>query len=93
MVEGGGAIVVEGEEGDDLDAAADDVVHALEHFFGIAAFVEIADEDENGLLGLADLGLGVSEGEVDIGAAARNIMAARSSVAFWRIDDRVIASR
>lgn len=29
VVEGGAAIVVEGEEGDDLDAAADDVVHAL----------------------------------------------------------------
>ena len=70
VVEGGGAIVVEGEEGDDLDAAGDDVVHAFEHFFGIAAFVKVADEDEDGFLGLADEGLGVSEGEVDIGAAA-----------------------
>lgn len=40
----------------------------LGHFFGIAAFVEVADED--GFLGLADEGLGVSEGEVDVGAAA-----------------------
>ena len=70
VVEGGGAIVVEGEEGDDLDAAADDVVHALEHFFCIAAFVEVADEDEDGFLGLADEGLAVGEGEVDVGAAA-----------------------
>ena len=67
VVEGGGAIV---EEGDDLNAAGDDVGHAFEHFFGIAAFVEVADEDEDGFLGLADEGLARSEGEVDIGAAA-----------------------
>ena len=70
MVEGGCAIVVEGEESDDLDAAADDVVHAFEHFLGIAAFVKVADEDEDGFLGLADERLAVREGEVDVGAAA-----------------------
>ena len=75
VVEGGGAIVVEGEEGDDLEAAGDDVGHALEHFFGIAAFVEIADEDEDGFLGLADEGLSCKRVEDNLGLSRRQVFA------------------
>lgn len=47
VIEGGCAFVAEGEERDDLDAAADDVGHSLEDFRGTAGFVGVPDEDED----------------------------------------------
>lgn len=51
VVVDGGAFVVEGEKGYEAGAGADEAADALVEFVLVAAFDEVADEDEDGFVG------------------------------------------
>ncbi len=65
-----GAVVGEREQDDHAHAGADERRGPAQHRLGIAALVEVGDEDENGLGGVADERLAVGERLVDVRAAA-----------------------
>ena len=45
------AVVVEGQQADDLDARGDEAAEELEHLRTAGAFVEVADQDQDRLAG------------------------------------------
>ena len=69
-VEGRRAGVAQREQGDHGRARADDGARPAEHLLGDAAFVQVADEDQHRVVGLADQALAVGQRPVDVGAAA-----------------------
>ena len=67
----GRALVVERQEYDELHAGRLDGSATAEEFAGVAAFEQVADENEYGIGGLPDQRLAISQGFVDVGAAAQ----------------------
>ena len=70
MVVNGRAFVVEGEQGDESHPGADEAADAFVELFLVAAFEQVADEDEDGFVGSRDEPLAVAYCTVDVGAAS-----------------------
>lgn len=65
------AFVVQRQQRDHIDAARHERSRTLEHLLVIAAFIQVADQDQGRVMRLADQALAIRQRPMDVGAPRR----------------------